>query len=107
MPEQKPYRLPITVIPERYEIKLTPDLSAATFAGEEKVAIQIIDPVRQIVVNAAELEFQAVSIKGPDGKVIRGNPTLDIENEQATFAFPEMLNPGPWELGITFSGILN
>ena len=25
MPEQKPYRLPITVIPERYEIKLAPD----------------------------------------------------------------------------------
>ena len=107
MPEQKPYRLPTTVFPERYEIKLTPDLSAATFTGEEKVLIQIIEPVRQIVVNAAELEFQAVSIKGPGGKVVRGNAALDIENEQATFDFPETLNPGRWELQITFSGILN
>ena len=71
MPEQKPYRLPTTVIPERYEIKLTPDLSAATFAGEEKVFVQVLEPVRQVVVNAAELEFQAVSIKGPGGKVVR------------------------------------
>ena len=107
MPDQKPYRLPTTVLPERYEIKLTPDLSAATFAGEEKVLVQVIEPVRQVVVNAAELEFQAVSINGPGGKVVRGNAALDIENEQATFNFPETLNPGRWELQITYSGILN
>src|SRR5215510_12543642 len=105
MSEQKPYRLPTTVIPERYEIKLTPDLSAATFAGEEKVAIQIIEPVRQIVVNAAELEFQSVTIQGPDGEVVRGNAALDVENEQVTFDFPETLNPGRWHLHIAFSGI--
>src|SRR5215475_7623315 len=107
MPKQKPYRLPTTVIPERYEIKLTPNLSAATFEGEEKVAIQIVEPVRQIVVNTAELEFQAVAIKGLGGEVVRGNAALDIENEQATFDFPETLHPGRWELQIAFSGILN
>jgi puromycin-sensitive aminopeptidase len=107
MPEPKPYRLPTTVIPERYEIKLTPDLSTATFAGEEKVFVQVFEPVRQVVVNAAELEFQAVSIKGPGGKVVRGSAALDIVNEQATFDFPETLNPGRWELQLTFSGILN
>src|SRR5215813_9054061 len=107
MPKQKPYRLPTTVIPERYEIKLTPNLSAATFTGEEKVTIQIFEPVRQIVVNAAELEFQAVAIEGLGGEVVRGNVALDIENEQATFDFPETLNPGRWELQIAFSGILN
>ena len=107
MSEQKPYRLPKTVVPERYEIKLTPDLSTAKFAGEEKVSIQVIEPVRQIVVNAAELEFQAVSIEAPGGKLAQGNVALDSENEQATFNFPEILNPGRWELQITFSGILN
>jgi puromycin-sensitive aminopeptidase len=107
MSEQKPYRLPTTVVPERYEIKLAPDLSTARFAGEETVSIQVIEPVRQIVVNAAELEFQAVSIKGPGGKLAQGNVTLDSENEQAAFNFPEILNPGRWELQITFSGILN
>ena len=39
--------------------------------------------------------------------MVRGNVALDIENEQATFNFPETLNPGRWELQITFSGILN
>ncbi|HTN71323.1 MAG TPA: M1 family metallopeptidase, partial [Methylomirabilota bacterium] len=107
MPEQKPYRLPTTVIPGRYEIRLTPDLGAATFAGEEKVSIQVLEPVRQIVVNAAELEFQTVSVKSPDGKVTLGDAALDGDNEQVTLRFPEALNPGRWELQIKFSGILN
>jgi puromycin-sensitive aminopeptidase len=107
MAKQKPYRLPTTVAPERYEIRLTPDLSRATFAGEEKVVIQILEPVRQIMVNAAELEFQAVSIRRADGKVARGDAALDNENEQAMLEFPESLEPGRWELQLTFSGILN
>src|SRR5262245_47039383 len=107
MSEQKPYRLPTTVIPERYEIRLTTELAAATFAGEEKVFLQVREPVRQIVVNAAELEFKTVSVKGPDGASFSGAVTLDSENEQAVLNFPESLNPGPWELQIFFSGILN
>ena len=65
MSEQKPYRLPTTVVPERYEIKLTPDLSAATFAGEEKVSIQVIEPVRQIVVINAPDASSGPSFKVP------------------------------------------
>jgi puromycin-sensitive aminopeptidase len=107
MPESKAYRLPTTVRPERYEIRLTPDLSAATFAGEEKVTVRVHEPIRQIVLNAAELELHAVSVRSPDGKIMRGNVTVDGENEQATLAFPETVAPGAWELHIAFSGILN
>jgi puromycin-sensitive aminopeptidase len=107
MPEQKPYRLPTNVIPERYEIRLTPDLSAAHFSGEEKVSIQVHEPVRQIILNAAELQFQAVSVKGPAGLVIRGGALLDSDNEQATLSFSETIHPGHWELQLSFSGILN
>src|SRR4029077_2567521 len=107
MPEQKLYRLPTAVVPERYEIRLTPDLSAATFAGEERVSIQVLEPVRQIVLNAAELEIQAVSAKGADGTLIKGAVTLGSDNEQATLSFPEIIIPGRWELKIKFSGILN
>ncbi len=65
MPDRKPYRLPTNVVPERYEIKLAPDLSAAKFTGEERIVVQVLEPVQQVIVNAAELDFQAVSIKGP------------------------------------------
>lgn len=107
MPEQKPYRLPTAVTPERYELRLVPDLSTATFAGEERISLHVDEPVRQIVLNAAELEFQRVSVKGANGAPITGTAALDAENEQAALNFPQQLTPGAWELQITFAGILN
>ena len=56
MSSARPYRLPASVNPQRYELKLIPDLVHWTFAGEEKVALQVHEPVREIVLNAAELE---------------------------------------------------
>ena len=53
------YRLPTSVVPSRYELRLVPDLDAAVFAGEETVTVTIREPVTEIVLNAAELSIQA------------------------------------------------
>jgi puromycin-sensitive aminopeptidase len=107
MPEEKSHRLPTTVIPERYEIRLTPDLSTWTFSGEEKVSLQVHEPVRDIVLNAAELEFHSVSLKLQNGTVLQGRSEFDSENEQAKLSFPEAVGVGRCELRISFAGILN
>src|SRR5690348_2136237 len=107
MAEDKSYRLPTTVIPERYELRLTPDLASWTFTGQEKVLIQITEPVRDIILNAAELELHRVSLKRSDGKVLQGQASLDPANERATLSFPETLPAGKAELMVEFSGILN
>jgi puromycin-sensitive aminopeptidase len=99
--------LPTTVSPERYAIRLTPDLTNWTFGGEEAVAVQIHQAVREIVVNAAELDIQSVSIADASGKRQSGTVRLDAENEQARFNFGTELTPGRGELAIRFSGILN
>ena len=106
MPE-KSHRLPTTVTPERYEIRLTPDLTTWTFSGEEKVSIQVHEAVREIVLNAAELEFHSVSLKLQNGTVLQGRSQLDSENEQAKLSFAEAVPVGRCELQISFSGILN
>src|SRR6476620_9939519 len=107
MAEAKSYRLPTTVIPERYELRLTPDLTSWTFTGREKVSIQITEAVRDIILNAAELELHRVSLKRSDGKVLEGRAILDPANERATLSFPETLAVGKAELMVEFSGILN
>jgi puromycin-sensitive aminopeptidase len=107
MSVKKPYRLPIHVTPERYELKLTPNLTTWTFTGGETISLQVLEPVREIILNAAELEFAAASLKGSDGKVREGRVTLDAENEQATLSFAEPVPAGRGELQIQFSGILN
>src|SRR5882724_3016015 len=81
------YRLPATVVPSRYDIRLEPDLEAATFAGEETVAITVTVPVTEIVLNAAELSIQSVSVATADGMTVEGSATLD-EATDARRGFP-------------------
>ena len=107
MSERKPYRLPATVTPERYRLKLAPDLSDWTFTGEEQVTINVHEPVREIVLNAAELELHEISLRSADGNVWQGSARLDPENEQATLSFGATVAPGRAELRMRFSGILN
>jgi len=107
MSAEKPYRLPTNVTPERYELKLTPDLTTWTFTGDERISIHIHDPVREIILNAAELELHAVSLQTADGKVREGRVNLDTENERATLSFGEPVPAGRGDLQIQFSGILN
>jgi puromycin-sensitive aminopeptidase len=107
MPEKKSFRLPKTVTPERYGIRLTPDLTTWTFTGEETVTILIHEPVGEITLNAVELEIQSVSIRDESGKVVEGGVTADPENEQARFGFSMELKPGKIDLSIQFAGILN
>jgi puromycin-sensitive aminopeptidase len=107
MAAKKFYRLPTTVTPERYELRLSPDLNQWIFTGEEEVAIQAHEPVREIVLNAADLEIHAASVKQANGKVLAGSVSPDHENEQVTLSFPETLPYGAHELQISFSGVLN
>lgn len=105
--DEQAYKLPTTVRPDRYEIRLTPDLKACTFAGEETVLVHIHEPVTEIVLNAIELTIHAVSVTPADGAVVQGTVTLEEINERATLSFSRTLAPGPYRLHLTFSGILN
>lgn len=101
------YRLPTTVTPERYELRLTPDLQRCTFTGEETVSVQVHEPVQQVILNACELTIHTVSATHGDEEPLPGTVTLDEANERAVLHFPRVLRPGPWRLHLTFSGLLN
>jgi puromycin-sensitive aminopeptidase len=101
------YRLPPTVVPTRYDLRLDPDLQTGTFAGEETVAITVRQPVEEIWLNAAELTIGAVRAEGPGGRALDGTATLEPETERARLAFPARLEPGEWRLTLRFSGLLN
>jgi puromycin-sensitive aminopeptidase len=105
--DAKSYKLPETVRPERYQLRLTPDLTACTFTGEETVSVTVQEPVTEIVLNALELTIHTVSITAADGRMLQGTATLDEINERAVLSFPQTLTPGPWQLRLTFSGTLN
>ena len=101
------YRLPTTVVPSRYDIRLEPDLEAATFAGEETIAITVAEPVSEIVLNAAELTVQSASVAVADGVVVPGSAALESEDERIRLRFPSPIPAGEHRLTIAFTGTLN
>jgi puromycin-sensitive aminopeptidase len=101
------HRLPATVEPSRYDIRLEPDLDAGTFAGEEVVVLTVREPVDEIVLNAADLAIDAVRIEAPGTAPLDGSAVLEPAAERARLRFPRRLDPGEWRLRLAFRGTLN
>jgi aminopeptidase N/puromycin-sensitive aminopeptidase len=99
-------RLPQTVRPEHYTLKLTPDLKAATYSGIETIDVDLAEPSDHITLNAAEITFESVSVTA-GGMQLKAAVSLDKDKQQATFTFPEKLPAGQVTLSIAYTGILN
>jgi aminopeptidase N len=99
-------RLPTNVVPTHYTLTLTPDLKTATFAGVEKIDVNIKEPTSTITLNSAEIKFQSVTIF-PNGPRQEGTVSLDPDKEQAKFTFPQELAAGNAVIEIHYAGILN
>lgn len=98
-------RLPSSVRPKHYEILFEPDLSAFSFWGREKIDIDIMQPISQIVMNSAELSITSASV-WTGSKEMRAIVRVDEKSERAVFELPERVN-GSVSLEIEFSGTLN
>ncbi len=105
------YRLPTTVRPHAYRLVLTPDLPAATFAGDVEIDVTVESPTATVTLNAAELEitFAELNDANPDAgyALVPTDIALDAAEERATLTFAEPLAPGPATLHLGFTGILN
>ena len=102
------HRLPRTVVPSRYDIRLEPDLESATYAGEEIVQVEVRDETDDVQLNAVELTITSVVAEGEEGARLEGTASLDPATEDRVhLRFPRALRPGEWSLRITFQGILN
>src|SRR5690349_7824891 len=90
-------RLPENVVPSHYDIAVTPDLASAKFAGTERITATLKKPADTIVLNAAEIEFDTVTIKSGT----RAEPakvSLDATKEQATLTVGRPLPAGAVEI---------
>ncbi len=101
------YRLPTTVLPSAYRLRLDPDLEAATFVGSVEIDLDVRAATDTIVLNSIELEIDPPVIRGAAGLELDGTVELDDTLERATITFPEAVPPGSHVLTLRFRGILN
>ncbi|HEY9676725.1 MAG TPA: M1 family metallopeptidase [Drouetiella sp.] len=106
-PETLSYRLPRNVVPEKYEITIEPDLVNFRFDGEELIHVTVAEPVREVVLNALELEVHSAFAVNNQEKRLQAQVRLDEENERVILTFAEPLEAGSWKLSMKFKGILN
>ena len=73
------YRLPTTVTPRRYELRLGPDLKNFTFSGDETVTVVVTQPTIEVVLNALEIEIDEAAAE-QNGRIVQ---SARIEMEPA------------------------
>jgi puromycin-sensitive aminopeptidase len=101
-----PYRLPRAVIPSRYELRLEPDLDGATFIGTVAIAVDITEPVDELILNAIELDiFEATLVSGDDRTPL--TIRLDAATERCFLTGPTTFGVDHAQLLLSFSGTLN
>jgi aminopeptidase N len=103
--EDTPGKLPKEVVPIEYSIRIVPSIDKLTFSGTETVKLSVRRPVRQLVLNALELEVADASI---DGKALPDSAVkIDKKSELLTIALPSELAAGEHTLALSFSGKIN
>ncbi|MBI3355759.1 MAG: hypothetical protein HY038_03110 [Nitrospirae bacterium] len=72
-----PYRLPRHVIPTRYDLRIEPDLTAATFTGQATITLLIKQATQIILLNAVDLAITSAVVDGSTGQ--RLTATVELE----------------------------
>ena len=104
---ENPFRLPRNVIPAHYDLLLEPDLGTFTFDGQVSIRIDITETLDQIVLNAAEIDIETMTLSGEDGETAVTGVTYDDEYARATLTLEHPVAPGTYTLDITYTGIIN
>lgn len=105
-PETLDYRLPRTVIPNRYEIKLSPDLETFKFGGEVGIEADVKDETSDILLNSLELKIHSASATNGE-KTLEASWQIQEDSERLKLSFKETLKPGKWTINIKYEGELN
>jgi aminopeptidase N len=100
-----PGKLPKHVLPAEYSVRIVPNVDAKTFAGTALIKITVNQPVRQVVMNALELNISGAVVD--DNALPASAIKLDRKQELLTLDLPGELPTGEHALGLTFTGKIN
>jgi puromycin-sensitive aminopeptidase len=97
-------RLPKTVAPRSYDLKLTLDPENSAFTGRVKISIDSKKPATQLTIHALDLTFNAVTVAGR--RLDPSKIVVDAKAETVTFLLDAPLK-GRADVEIEYSGKMN
>ncbi len=100
--ESTPGKLPKTVVPRHYEIRIRPDLDKFVTQGSVMVDLEVLKPTREIILNALELEVTTATLISD--REIPLNPVINATNQTLELNLPMELAPGSYRLALEFNG---
>jgi puromycin-sensitive aminopeptidase len=95
-----PFRLGRSVLPERYDLELEPDLAGATFSGSVSIQVTVVEQADEIVLNAIELGIVSVTVDGEPA-------TFHLDEPTERLFVHRPADPGRTTMRIEFTGTLN
>jgi puromycin-sensitive aminopeptidase len=102
-----PYRLPRDIVPTRYDLRLEPDLTNATFLGLATITLTVVQSTTVIVLNALELVIDSAVAEDSQGQRERATIDMDESLQRCRLTVPRPMAPGEWRLHLAFRGTLN
>jgi len=87
--------LPDAVVPQHYDVEVTPDAEHLSFRGRVRIDVQVLRATDSIVLNAADLSFERVTLAGREEAP---KITLDAQVQTATFGFSAPITPPAFSL---------
>ena len=100
-----PGKLPKEVVPTEYSVRIVPNIDRLNFTGTATVKIGVRAPVREIVLNALELEIVSASVD--DKALPKSAIKIDKKEELLRLSLPSELAAGDHTVAFTFSGKIN
>lgn len=101
-----PGRLPDTVRPRLYEIRLNVIPDERRFEGEVSIRTQVLKPTDTIALHALDLAIQR-AVLSVDGRSITANVSTEASFQMIILNLGQEILPGPASLQIWFDGKLN
>jgi len=103
--ESTPGKLPKQVVPAEYAIRIIPNVEAKTFSGTAIIKVKVTQRVRQLVLNALELEITGAAVD--ERALPTGAFKIDRKQELLTLTLPDELAEGEHAIGLSFTGKIN
>ena len=97
------FRLPRAVLPQRYDLEISPDLDASTFTGRVAIVVDVNETTSTITLNAKELRVVVDDVT-QSGTAISATVTTQPDLERVVLTLDQPLALGEAILHLSFDG---